>query len=122
VDQTNWATQRGTDLEPKARALYELEHELDMYATLVEHDTYPFLRASLDGFNEQARTVLEIKCPGKEDHEKAVKGEVPEKYFPQLQHQLLVANAVEAHYWSYDGNGSTALVTVKPNKEYQAKL
>jgi putative phage-type endonuclease len=116
-DQTNWATQRGNDLEPRARAAYELMSDVDMPATLVEHPVYPYLRASLDGFNAAIKKGLEIKCPGKEDHAKALAGLVPEKYTWQLVHQIAVARAEEMDYFSYDGNSGV----IVPFKRDQAK-
>jgi predicted phage-related endonuclease len=65
--------------------------------------------------------VLEIKCPGAADHSKALAGEVPEKYWPQLQHQLLVTGANKAHYYSFDGEKGV-LIEVEPDKKYCAKL
>ncbi len=118
-DQSNWATRRGTEMEPKARAHYELLTGKNMPATLAQHKDYPCLRASLDGFDGE--TVLEIKCPGKEDHMLAISGRVPEKYWPQLQHQLMVTGAKEVHYCSFDGD-KTYLVKVQPDFEYIEKL
>jgi len=102
--ETNWAMERGNQLEPKARAHYQLLCEIDMPATLREHALYSCLRASLDGYSaEKGGRILEIKCPGKEDHAKAVAGQIPEKYIWQLVHQLAVANAEVADYFSFDG-------------------
>lgn len=117
----NWATRRGNDKEAKARATYELKYNVDMAPTLVEHSTYPFIRASLDGYNKDLNRILEIKYPGRADHEKAAKGEVPEKYYPQIQHQFLATGAKDAHYWSFDGE-SGHLVVVEPDHEYCGKL
>lgn len=101
--ETNWAMQRGVDLEPRARAHYELLCDIEMPAALYVHQDHAFLRASLDGFNPDARRVLEIKCPGKDDHAQALSGKVPEKYVPQLAHQLLVTGAEQVDYFSFDG-------------------
>jgi putative phage-type endonuclease len=123
ADQSNgnWATRRGHELEPKARANYELTYGLDMPATLFEHKDFPFLRASLDGYNDEKRILLEIKCPGKDDHDLAKSGILPEKYFAQVQHQLFVSGAELAHYYSYDGERGV-LVEVKPDLEYIERL
>jgi putative phage-type endonuclease len=118
----NWATQRGNDLEPIARAKYEFQSGLDFPAVNMTHATELFMRASLDGYNEEAKIILEIKCPNAKDHALAVSGSVPEKYFPQLQHQLMVTGANEVHYVSYDGKESLALVVVKPDSEYIVAL
>lgn len=117
----NWATRRGHELEPKARACYELELGYAAPPRLVEHADFPFIRASLDGFNEDHSVVLEIKCPGKDDHDLALNGKVPEKYWPQLQHQLLVTGAKSAHYYSFDGENGV-VVRVAPDQQYCVKL
>lgn len=113
----NWATRRGQALEPRARAHYELLRDCDMPATLVQHPNFSRLRASLDGWNSKERIVLEIKCPGKVDHALALEGEIPEKYYPQVQHQIFVASAVRADYFSFDGNGG-AIVEVLFDSEW----
>jgi putative phage-type endonuclease len=120
-DDSNWATRRGNDMEPKARAHYELLNNIAMPVAFVQNERYPFIRASLDGYNESVKTVLEIKCPGKADHDKAKEGKIPDKYWPQVQHQLLASNAEKCHYFSFDGEKGI-LVEVLPDKEYQAKL
>jgi len=117
----NWATNRGNKMEPIARADYELKYGRDMPARLCEHATIPWLHASLDGFSADSKIILEIKCPGAEDHAKAVAGTVPEKYIPQIQHQLLVTGADVCHYYSFDGERGV-LVEVKPDVEYCKKL
>jgi len=118
---TNWAMERGNRLEPKARAHYELLCDLDMKPTLVIHPEHSFLRASLDGYNAEAGRILEIKCPGKEDHQTAMEGQVPEVYMAQLQHQLLVTGAKQVDYFSFDGEKGV-IVPVTPDSEFQEKL
>lgn len=121
-DFSNWATERGNRLEPKARATYEFLQGFESPAMLSSNQTWPFIRASLDGYNEKHGIILEIKCPGKEDHEKALKGQIPEKYFPQLQHQLLACPAAKkVHYFSFDGEKGVC-IEVLPDKEYAMKL
>ena len=118
----NFATDRGNRLEPIARATYELEQNCEAKAILVENEKFPFIRASLDGYDAEKGIVLEIKCPGRADHETALNGGVPDKYYPQIQHQLLACPAAKlAHYYSYDGERGT-LVVVPPDLEYQKKL
>lgn len=119
--RSNWAIERGTTLEPKARACLELLTDLSFPPKVVSHPEYEFLRASLDGYNEEKKIVLEIKCPGKDDHKLAKKGVVPEKYIPQIQHQLMVAQAECGYYFSFDGEGGH-IVEVGNDKEYQERL
>jgi putative phage-type endonuclease len=122
----NWATKRGNEMEPRARAHLELKVNLDFPAILVEHPEFTFMRASLDGYNAANKIVLEIKCPGKEDHENAMNGIVPEKYYPQLQHQLFVTGAEKNYYYSYsedaNKNATGYLIEVLPDKEYMKLL
>ncbi len=104
VAQAGWAADRGNNLEPKARAHYELHHGEDMPpAAFVNTTPFKHIFANLDGFNPLTRKILEIKCPGKEDHETAKAGKIPEKYIPQLVHQLFAADGLSADYWSFDG-------------------
>lgn len=117
----NWATMRGNQMEPKARADYELRYGIEAPPMLVIHSQYDFMRASLDGYNRDLGIVLEIKCPGKKDHTCAEQGQVPVHYYPQIQHQLMVTGAREAHYYSFkDEKG--ILIKVAPDLEYIKEL
>lgn len=110
-DFSNWATDRGNKLEPVARASYEFENSIEAPPTLVVNPEFPFIRASLDGFCAADGIILEIKCPGKADHETALNGRVPEKYYPQLQHQFLACpEAKVAHYYSFDGTKGVLVI------------
>lgn len=125
-EQGNWATNRGNEMEPRARARLELELGIEFPPTLAEHSKFPEMRASLDGWNEEQKIVLEIKCPGKEDHELAASNKIPEKYYPQIQHQLFVTGGSKAYYYSYSEDdqkvGYGHLVEVLPDKEYIVDL
>jgi putative phage-type endonuclease len=123
---SNWAQNRGNELEPIARAKYELEMGFEMGAATCAHYQHDFLRASMDGWNPACPPVmaeivnrdgarvfenagvpkvhkrgLEIKCPGEKDHRMAESGHVPEKYFYQLVHQFIVTAADVIDYYSY---------------------
>lgn len=127
-DATNWATERGHDWEPKARAACELQladrygEIVDMAPAIFEHESCPWLRVSLDGWNEGRKAILEIKVPGKDDHATALAGRVPEKYIPQVQMQLMVTGAHMLHYWSYVPNVGGVMVDVLPDTAYHGKL
>lgn len=119
--ESNYVMQRGSDVEPRVRALYALENDVDVSPVLAEHDEVKFLGASLDGHNEEYEgwqgLVVEIKYPGKEKHQKAVNGIVPECYRAQIQVQMACANAKYCDYVSYDGE-SIAVVRVMRDNEY----
>lgn len=83
--------QRGHDLEPHVRERVNIQKKKNYIADVCFVEDYYI--ASLDGWDEETRTVLEIKCPGKVDYAEALKGEVPLKWVPQVQWQLYVAEA-----------------------------
>lgn len=117
------AMRRGTELEPKARVLCERDTGLAFNPISGEHSEYSFIRASLDGYNDETNTILEIKCPGKEDLAKAKKGIVPDKYYPQIQQQFLVSGATTCLYYVWDGVSDSGIsITVKPDADYIEKL
>jgi len=98
------AMQRGTDLEPAARAAYEDQTGLIMQPLVLEAGQYS---ASLDGMTLDGDLVLEIKCPLRGTRsdlwQDVLGGQVPEHYLAQVQHQLMVTGAALAHLWIFDG-------------------
>lgn len=120
-DRSNWATQRGNEMEPKARADYEFRFGIEMKPELVESKQYPFLKASMDGANFTEKGGLEIKCPGEKDHALAAEGKIPDKYMAQIQHQLLVTGFDWIDYYSFrDEKGIR--IRVYPDLEFCKKL
>lgn len=99
------AMQRGTDLEPVARAAYEDQTGLIMQPLVLEAGAYS---ASLDGMTLEGDLILEIKCPlrgSRSDLWQDVRqGQAPEHYTVQVQHQLMVSGADTAHLWVFDGS------------------
>ncbi|OQW85806.1 MAG: hypothetical protein BWK72_20410 [Rhodoferax ferrireducens] len=99
------AMQRGTDLEPAARAAYETETGIIMQPLVLQDGLYS---ASLDGMTLEGDLIVEIKCPFKgQDSElwQQVKaGHVPDHYAAQIQHQLMVSGAQLAHLYVFDGS------------------
>ena len=98
------AMQRGTDLEPLARRVYEEQTGLVMQPLVLEAGPYS---ASLDGMTLDGDLVLEIKCPFKGSGSLLWRdvsaGQVPQHYDIQIQHQLMVSGADMAHLWVFDG-------------------
>lgn len=98
------AMQRGTDMEPAARAAYEQRTGLVMQPVVLQDGDYS---ASLDGMTLEGDLVLEIKVPirgmASALWQSASDGVVPLHYQVQVQHQLAVSGADHAHLWVYDG-------------------
>ena len=78
--------QRGHETETMVRAAYEFETGLDFGPACFEHSEFPFIRASLDGWNDAEKRGIEIKMVGKE----AIKLPPPLHHLIQVQHQMLV--------------------------------
>lgn len=87
----NYATERGQQGEPIARALYEQRTGILVSPVFGEMDEWPVARSSYDGIALDANPIIEIKCPGEAAHAMARNNEVPPYYKPQIAHQALVA-------------------------------
>ena len=119
--EDNYYMQRGRDLEPIARDAYIAFTGNHVEPRQIFHPSIRYMMANMDGISDDNTIAVEIKCPGEKDHNLAKDGLVPEKYFPQLQHQLAVSGIDEMHYFSYR-DGDTALVIVKRDEAYIKKL
>jgi putative phage-type endonuclease len=100
---------RGLELEELARQVFEKKTGMIMFPKVVLHPSLDWMMASLDGIDIDGQAIVEIKCPGQTDHDVAKTGKVPEKYIPQLQHQLAVTGVEIAYYFSFDGNDGVSV-------------
>ncbi len=110
------AMQRGIDLEGECRLNFALEKGISVDPIIVTHKDKPWMMASLDGISRDRKTLVEIKCPGEYDHRSALAGKVPEKYFPQLQHQLEICELDEMYYYSFDGENGVMIKVHRDDK------
>ncbi len=117
----NWAMKRGRELEPVARDAYIVETGNMVAAKMVIHPKIKYMMANFDGITKDHKIAVEIKCPGEPDHYLAKEGMVPEKYMPQLQHQMAVIGVDELHYFSFR-DGDTVLLTIKRDDAYIKKM
>jgi putative phage-type endonuclease len=85
------AMQRGIDLEPMARAWYEVKYNtfVDQVA-IVLHPTIDGAQCSPDGIVEATNSLIEIKIPNPENHLDNILtgGKQLEQYYDQVQWQL----------------------------------
>jgi putative phage-type endonuclease len=112
---------RGKRLEPIALEAFEKETGLIMFPGVFVHDTIDWMSASFDGITLEQDAICEIKCPGKKDHAIALKGKIPTKYIPQLQHQIYVSGLSFSYYYSFDGE-SGVVIEVKRDQEFIDKM
>ncbi len=97
----NAAMRRGTENEPLAIAAFSMEEGVLVKPAVYVHPKHEWMAASLDGISSDLKVAVEVKCPGKIDHEIASNKKVPPKYVPQLQHQMEVMGLDEMFYLSY---------------------
>jgi predicted phage-related endonuclease len=95
------AKNRGKKLEPVARQEFEDLTGLVMPAVCGHHVQAEYLKVSLDGWNAERSSFLEIKAPNQKAHGQALSGHVPGYYVPQILHQVLVTGAQDAWYVSF---------------------
>jgi putative phage-type endonuclease len=119
--QSNYAMDGGNIMEPIARKVLEDKLGMALFPKVKLHNERSWMMASLDALSFDERTVAEIKCPGKEDHTIALSGQVPEKYYAQVQHQIEVCEVEMAYYFSFQGDDG-ALVKVYRDEKYIKQL
>jgi len=121
LSSNNVATNYGKVMEEPARRVYE-SMVGDLFEPIaIKNFKYSYLMASLDGLNITEDRAVEIKNANEKDHQTAKNGGVPDKYYPQVQHQLLLLEHDEMHYFSFH-KGEGIIVTVQKDKEYQEIL
>jgi putative phage-type endonuclease len=113
------AMAHGVANEETAREQFIREHGIQVAPACFEYDDEPLIRASLDGWNEAERLVVEIKSPTSDDrdHRKAKEGSIPDYYWIQMQHQMAVADAKRGIYYSWV-NGEGVAIPVRRSEDY----
>ena len=100
---TNVHMERGIELEPIARSLYEIKN--DSFVTevgFVEHPTIKMAGASPDGLVGDDG-LIEIKCPTVANHiETLTSKSAPTKYIAQMQFQLACTNRAWCDFVSFN--------------------
>ncbi len=99
----NDAMQRGTELEPMARGMYEgLNGVLVVETSFIDHPTIPMSGASPDGLVGDDGLV-EIKCPNTATHVEFLRsGEIDNGYKLQMLWQLECTGRAWCDFVSYD--------------------
>ena len=99
----NASMQRGTDLEPKARAMYEIETgEWVEEVGFIPHPTIAMSGASPDGLIRDDG-LIEIKCPNTAAHIEFLQTQKPkQEYIYQMQWQMACTGRKWCDFVSYD--------------------
>lgn len=121
IQEETDAMRYGKRMEEEARRKYEGYTGILVCPEIVFHPKKKFMMASLDGLSFNGDMAVEIKNANYEDHKLAKLGKIPEKYFPQVQHQLACLGFNVLHYFSYH-NGEGVVVEVVRDESYIEKL
>jgi hypothetical protein len=118
----NAAMERGNELEPAAKALYEFTYDVEVVEVgLCLHDTLE-CGASPDGLVGDDGGI-EIKCPLPHTHVGYLKdGKVPTKYVPQIQGCLWITDREWWDFMSYHPSMEDLIVRVYRDEAYIKKL
>jgi putative phage-type endonuclease len=100
---TNAAMRWGTETEPQARAMYEIERGVDVVEVgLYRHPTIAGTHASPDGLVGDDGLV-EIKCPNTATHiDTLLSQSIDGKYITQMQWQMACAGRAWCDFVSFD--------------------
>jgi len=121
MDCDNAATRYGKVMEEPARQAYQ-NMVGDVFEPIcVLNEKYPHLMVSLDGLNVTDDRAVEIKNCSEYDHILAKDGKVPDKYYPQVQMQLMVTELPYIDYFSFH-KGEGVIIKVEADQEYQLEL
>lgn len=100
---SNAAMKWGTDMEPEARSAYSFMRDQEVTPVgFVIHPHIDMAGASPDGL-VGADGLVEIKCPNTATHiDTLLNGAVPEKYYLQMQWQMICCERKWCDFVSYD--------------------
>lgn len=102
------AMQRGKDLEPLARRIYERLNKVKVtQAGFIQHEIYDWLGLSPDGLVHNGKTWIggtEIKCPNTETHVRYIRMDVvPVEYRSQVLSYFIIGEDIDyVDFVSYD--------------------
>lgn len=118
----NQAMKRGIEMEEAARRCFEDKMGVEVFAKCLEHPNLNFMTATLDGIDMDHKVAVEIKCPNASSHHFVkTNGQVPDIYYPQVQHQLEVSGLDGMYYFSFDGQDGV-IVEVQRDSKYLENL
>lgn len=101
-EKQNWAMERGKELEKEAVQIYESTEQIKTFDPVGEADIYVCLIASMDAVCvNDYKKCAEVKAIDIESHYATYRGDVPDIYYPQLQHQMYVWELDQIDYISY---------------------
>ncbi len=122
IKESGWM-QRGTEMEPEARAFYEFEADAEVTeAGFVFLDERRQIGCSPDGLVGDDG-LIEIKCPAPHTHVGyLIDAKLPTAYIPQVQGALWVTGRQWCDFVSYSDTMESLIVRVRRDEGYIAKM
>ncbi|WBL31481.1 lambda-exonuclease family protein [Candidatus Phytoplasma sacchari] len=121
--EDNLAMKHGRSLEPEARNFFNDVNKTNFTPIVCVKD---FLSASLDGWDEKSKKILEIKCPFSHNSPAwknfFVNNEIPIYYYAQIQAQLYCSNAEKAFFLVYHNYQNAKVQEVEKNVIFINKM
>ncbi|XXP77624.1 MAG: YqaJ viral recombinase family protein (plasmid) [Lettuce witches'-broom phytoplasma] len=116
---SNEAVEHGKKTEPKANLFFSIKHKKNYEPAVF---TKGIFSASLDGFNEETKTMLEIKCPLNKDgaswKEFYKNGTIPPYYLAQIQCGLYCAEIDKAYFLVYINDNDYTIKKIVLNQKF----
>ncbi|KND62798.1 YqaJ viral recombinase family nuclease [Candidatus Phytoplasma phoenicium] len=129
----NQCTLHVQKMEPIARQFFIQKTNLTFEDAIFTDDQVNLFSASLDGYNEQYQTILEIKCPFVNENQEIsstwtgfltnpqVKN-IPQYYWAQVQCQLYCAQANFAYFLIYFNDTIYHVVQIYQDQTFITKM
>lgn len=114
---TNYGMKKGLEMEDPARKQLEKLTGLFFLPDVRVHQEHEWMMSSIDAIDPEGKHGAEIKWSSLEDHNLALAGGIPDKYFPQVQHHMEVYELEMMFYFSYTEH-SSALVKIFRDDKY----
>lgn len=118
----NAAMKEGKLREEDARKKFIKETGIEVSPHFGVSSHYEWMCASYDGLSSDHKAAVEIKCPGRIDHEQALSGIIPVKYIPQLMHQMIVGGLESIFYFSFTDQSDKILELKRSDVEEELLL
>jgi hypothetical protein len=125
-DFTSLAMQQGLDREPDARQIYINSRQVHVKPPgFIKHKDYDFIGCTPDGVIEGGG-LLEIKCPEHKAHFDYLLNGITDKYYYQVQFQMMVTSAEWCDFMTFNPDFPTKLIAkvwrIRTDIDYQAEL
>nr|ABU55749.1 hypothetical phage-related protein [Spiraea stunt phytoplasma] len=129
----NQYTLHGQKMEPIARQFFMQKTNLTFEDAIFTDDQVNLFSASLDGYNEKHRAVLEIKCPFVNEKQEVSSTwtsfltnpqleNIPQYYWAQVQCQLYCSQANFAYFLVYFNDQNYHVVRIYPDQTFITKM